>query len=200
MKKTWKLFYCSLLALCTTHCAYRIGDSRLENPIRLIVPVGDNLDPGRNYGATLARVLRVELAAHPDFEIVTDKNDSTHWLEVDIVEINRVSGPTTKQGTELTSKGSNQGIDNEGIVAENIRFTARFRVAFWKKTKRGKKFNLEWSREFNETAIYQSSIRLTESVGASAAPLIHRSREDIEVKKMSVKLAREVRQQILQDF
>lgn len=204
IKKLQKKLFCrsalltdSLLILAFfifSACSYHAGDSRSpETELKLFIPVLENNTSTSFDLNVLTSQLREMLAGVRGVRIVMSSDESEAVILAKVVEFTKSWGPTAYKGTPETEL--NGGLRNNFISAQSVAISLTIEISKLNSSK-----EKLWSIVLNEKDFYQLTDRLELERGSAEAPQIHASRETLLVKKLSERIFRRARAQIVDDF
>ena len=184
----------SILGGIATACSYHVGDSRTSaNTLRVFVPVVENLTARPLDLNEITSFFRENLESVKGVKVVNSRAESDIIVLGRIKGYSRTSGPTAFKGTSLTAAAG--GLSDKALSASTVRVNLEMNIE--KRLADGDKV---WSSDFTESDLYELSNRLDLGSGSAATPQIHASREALLLKKLSERIFRRARAQIVDDF
>jgi hypothetical protein len=173
-------------------------------PIRVFVPIADNLTSTPNLEVYITGALRTRLGGFRDVRLVREEEGADQVLLVSVTRFLRAPGASRIGNATTRSLG---GLSSGYVVAADIRLTYGIEVTL---LSRKEAIPREvWKRGYELTATYEAADRQIESGapspelglgGASSVPFIHASREELSLKSLADRLAGQVLDQVRQDF
>jgi hypothetical protein len=186
--------FAGAFVLLLSACSYHAGDSRSpESELKLFIPVIENRTARAFELNDLTGQLREMLAGVRGVQIVRSADESQSVILAKIVEFSKGWGPTVFKGSsETEAKG---GLRDNFLSAQSVGITLGIEI-----TKLNSAKEKLWTIVLSEKDFYQLTDRLELNRGSAAAPQIHASREALLVKKLSEKIFRRAKAQIVDDF
>lgn len=184
----------SLASLFVTSCAYQVGDSRSpQEHLRVFVPVIENGTSRALDLNIITGLLRETIEETRGVSLVNSAEKSDIVLAGKIIQYDRTWGPAAFKGTTETQ--SLGGIKKDYLSAESAVVTFGIEL-----TKLSAKKELIWRGKFVERDSYQLSDRLQLNQGSAITPQIHTSREELLLSKLSSRIFRRAKAQIVDEF
>ncbi len=206
-----KIIKFGLLALIgVSGCAYKLqkgglGLSGLGEGVEtahVFVPVIDNLSTEVGPEAVLTGAVREALATLRGLEVVNDSSRARFILLGRVRDWGRYTAGTTG--------ASSQDAEDRGGLIRNQTSAANIKVFLDTEFELLEVLAGEpsaiplrrslWTRQFRTEANYEAYTLFDEASGSSSAPHINRSRERLQLRKMSERIARQIIDQVSQDF
>ena len=167
--------------------------SCLQSELKLFIPILENRTARTFDLNELTSQLREMLAGVQGVQIVRSADESQAVILAKIVEFSKGWGPTAFKGSiETESKG---GLRDNFLSAQSVGITLGIEI-----TKINPEKEKVWTIVLTEKDFYQLTDRLELSRGSAEAPQIHASREALLVKKLSERIFRRAKAQIVDDF
>ena len=203
----------ALLLFGVGDCAYsfRRGDVALGGvkdsgnaPQTIFVPVVDNLTTRTGMETAITSALRDTLASVRGLEVVNDADHAQFLLLTSIQKYTLEHGSYVVTGNARTQ--SLGGLADGDGTAKDLLLTIEMKVNLLEQTdrKRGLR-RVIWSKIFSKSGGFDSAQRFYSTgmdldSGSATAPLINDSREKFQVKLLSDAMAKQVVDQVIQDF
>jgi len=169
-----------------------------EKAQKIFIPVVDNMSVRAGPEVPLTTALRETLSAAPGVDVVDDPSKADFILLGSIVLYDRLPGPTTFV------------ITNGQRIAGDIRIKLMVKMKLLEIVDRDNSKSttprkIVWDRDFSTESLIESSRRqLAEGssfdAGSSSAVWINDAREKLQLRSLSQTLARQVVDQVVQDF
>jgi hypothetical protein len=191
-------------------CAYRLqrgglGLTGLGEGVataRVFVPVVDNVSTEVGPEGVLTGAVREALATLHGLEVVNHESQAQFILLGRIRDWGRyMAAPTGRATQEDEDRG---GLIRNQTSASDIRvfLNTEFELLEVMPTSTAQvplRRSL-WSRNYRSEANYEAFARFDEASGSSSAPHVNRSRERLQLRQMSERIARQIIDQVSQDF
>ena len=201
----------SIMGVLAPSCAYKLQKGSLSlnkldavNSITKIhVPIVDNLSAEAGPEMVLTSALRESLASVSNVELVPSSTEADYLLLVRIKNWGRLVVGNTRQ-----ARSKDQAIGGliEGQVsAADIQVFMDIEVELLENLKKSSTIETQvqksiWIRNLSEERNFEAFRRFDEVSGSSSAFNINRSREELQLRNVSQSLARQVLDQVAQDF
>lgn len=207
LKASLLAFLCMLSA-----CSYSLRrgslglgglNSRDSKTTRIYVPIVDNLSAEVGPEFVLTSALRETLASVPNLDVVQSPEQADYLL------LGRIrSWGRSVVGTATQASAADQGLGGliEGQVSAadiQVFLNAEFELLenLPESSSTGVRVQKSlWVRKLSDQRNFEAYQRFDELAGSSSAPHINRSREELQLRKVSQSLARKVLDQVAQDF
>lgn len=202
----------SLLILAISACSYHIqkGSGGLGDlaktqggKARIYVPISDNLSSEAGPEMMLTSSLREVLSTLPDVILVQNPDQADYFLLTRITDWGRFATGTSKiasaedQAMGGLIQGQSSAADIKVFLNADFELLENLQTASSSNQKIQKSL---WVRQLSEERSFEAFRRFDELSGSSSAPQIHRSREELQLRKITQSLARQVLDQVTQDF
>ncbi len=202
------LFILSLLLLSCSYTNRRQGvnlqhSQRVGGPQRVFIPVLDNRSSKPGMEVHFTSALRNALADLKGLK-VTDRADEADFLLLGSVQsYERTRGGGVRTGDAVTAAAGE--ISAGQNVATDIRLRMNIEMRFLEKIYPDLKNPAElrrtlWTKEFDVDNTFEASSLYSEARGSSSAPNINEARETLQIQTMAENLARQVVDQVMQNF
>jgi hypothetical protein len=169
---------------------------------RVFVPIVDNLSTEVGPEAVLTSALREAMSTLQGIEVVNSESDARFVLRGRVKEWGRrLSSPTSLSTAQSEARGGL--IRNQTTAADiKVSMTADFELLEVQPSSdlAPSVSRRLWQRQFTSESTYEAYNRFEELSGSSSAPFINRSRERLQLRKMSDTMARQIIDQVSQDF
>lgn len=208
--KTREVKYAFLGLLFLGACGYSVkpaefhlGGSSPQNtsarPQKIFIPVVDNRTTRTGFEALLTNALRETLDGVRGAQVVGREQDADYILLGALKEYSRSNASSPL----LTGDGGSQAVgglaDSTG-TARDIRVRWVLDVQLLERVSSESRRRI-WQRTFAQEGTYNTiAQRFRKSDGSSSLPQLHASREVVRLKGFSEALARQVLDQVVQDF
>jgi hypothetical protein len=207
IKRVRSAAFC-FVALSACSCAYKLRRGSLNRGVgdiesaRVFVPIVDNLSTEVGPEAVLTGALREALSTLQGIEVVNSESDARFVLRGRVREWGRrLSSPTSLSTAEAEARG---GLIRNQTTAADIKVSmiADFELLeVQSSTDSAPSVSRRlWQRQFSSEGTYEAYNRFEELSGSSSSPFINRSRERLQLRKMSDSMARQIIDQVSQDF
>ncbi|MEO5668326.1 MAG: hypothetical protein ABIR96_09725 [Bdellovibrionota bacterium] len=166
------------------------------------MPIVDNLTSEAGPEAVLTGAIREAMSTLNGLEVVNSESEARFVLQGHVKEWGRRLGTPSPLATQ---EEENRGglIRNQTSVADiKVFLTADFEL-FEKIPSDNAQIPVRrslWKRQFRAESNYEAYNRFDELAGSSSAPHINRSRERLQLGKMSDSMALQIIDQVSQDF
>lgn len=188
-----------------TGCGYSLrqpesalpGDAPGE-PAKVYIPVVDNLTTVTGMEPVFTSTLRESMAGLKGVKVVGDSSTANYILLATITDYSRASVDKGEQ-TGSNKSAADGGLLNRETTTSDIRLRVQMNARFLKVEPNHLR-KVMWDRSFKQEGNFTASRRILEKEGASSAPHINRSREQIQAKIYADAFAQKVVDQIVQDF
>ena len=176
---------------------------RSESPQKIFVPVVDNLTTRPGIEATITNALRDTLSTIKGVQIVNSESEAEFLLLASVFSYEKKKGGSYTTGSEATALA--KGLAKDESMAMDINVSMQFSVKFLQKIPNPKQADNEilrqvWVRDFAQQATFEAAQLFEEARGASTAPHINESREILQHRIIAENLAKQVIDQVVQDF
>jgi hypothetical protein len=198
------------LATCLSlsSCAYKLRRGGLTRGVgdidnaSIFVPVIDNLSTEVGPEAVLTGSVREAMATLQGVDVVNSQKQARFVLRGRIKRWGRNFGtPTTASSAAAEAAGGL--IENQTSAADiKVSLVADFELLELVSPGTNEMPILRnvWKREFRSEGSFEAYNRFDERSGSSSAPFINRSRENLQLRKLSDNIARQIIDQVSQDF
>jgi hypothetical protein len=204
------VLFAFLLSLLVS-CAYQLrrasvrlgGLSQGQGHTRIYVPIVDNLSSEVGPELILTSALRESLAAIPNVVLVQKPEQADYLLLSRIRNWGRSVVGKTAQATagdqavggliegQVSAADIQVFLEAEFELLENLSEASADGVRVQKTL---------WVRNLSDRRNFEALQRFDEVSGSSAAPHVNRSREELQLRKVAQSIARQVLDQVAQDF
>ncbi len=173
-----------------------------QNRQSLFVPIVDNITTRGGIEAIVTNALRENLASIRGVELVDNPEEASYLLLGTIRSFSRRSGVSSVTGSPTSA--AQGGLAQDQITAAEIHLELVVQMKLVEKVTSADAATplrkLIWDRPFSESANFETSRRFTEATGSSSTVHINDSRELIQVRILSQKIAQKIFDQVVQDF
>jgi hypothetical protein len=202
----------SVLSMGFSSCAYQLsrgGVGGLSSSgegvesARVYVPVVDNMSAEAGPELPLTNALREALSSVRGLDIVNSPEEARFVLLGRIKNWGRSVAGSSSLGTLETEQAGGL-LRNQYSAAEiSVFMVTEFELVERLEEASTGSSQIQktlWRRSLSEARVYEASRRFDEASGSSSAPHINRSREAMQLRRISESLARQIIDQVSQDF
>jgi len=196
------------MLLVVSSCAYRLRRGSLSKGVgdvenaRVFVPIIDNMTAEVGPEAVLTGAVREAMSTLRGIEVVNEEQRARFMLLGRVREWGRRSAAASRSATVVEQDRG--GLIEKQTTAADIRVFLVVEFELSEIIPSGTsqtsvKRNL-WKRQFKSDASFDAYAYHDELAGSSSAPHINRSREDLQLRQMADGIARQIIDQVSQDF
>ncbi len=198
-----------VIALVLSSCSYKLrrGDKALLNLAgksgnstgkqTIYIPVIENLATTVAPEAVLTEAMREVFSTQPGLKVVGREADADYILLGKVSQYgSRFFNPTSPSTADASSRG---GMLQNQVTAADIKVYMVADFEMLENTSKDLRRSL-WTKNLKEETSFEASSRYDELSGASSAAHINRSREMLQLQKISRDMARKILDQVSQDF
>ncbi|NCN40465.1 hypothetical protein GW916_04380 [bacterium] len=204
--RKWILSFGAVLFLSACSYSLRKGDQPLAkldgkaaaSGIQSIyIPVIENLSSTVAPESVLTEALREVFSTQPGLKVVSDESKAEYVLLGRVSHYGtRFFNPTSPSSRAAEDAG---GLVENQVTAADIKVYLQADFELLENTSADMRRSL-WSKGIQEETSFEAFNRQNELLGSSSAPHINRSREYLQLRKMSRNMARKILDQVSQDF
>lgn len=197
-----------LVLILVSSCAYQLRRGSLSRGVgeiegsRIFVPIVDNMSSEVGPESVLTGALREAMSTLDGLEVVNSESEARFILEGRVKEWGRrLATPSPLASAEDEARGGL--IRNQTSAADiKVYMNVDFELLEVMASSHGEvpvRRSL-WKRKFSSERKFEAYNRFDELAGSSSAPHINRSRERLALTEMSETIARQIIDQVSQDF
>jgi len=210
--------YLVFLLSCLSACGYTLrrgeqglgGVSSGQGVSRLFIPLVENTTVHTGFEAEVTSSLREVLAQSIGVRVVDHSDNADFFLLASIYDYSRMRGPEWITGSPVSQQ--NNGLMAGALVARDLELSLAMTIKLVENPRKTGLQRLVWIKDFRGSARYPASRRFTHvdqafvpethlmELGAASAMHINLSRERIQLQSLARTLARQVVDQVVQDF
>lgn len=166
---------------------------------RIYIPVIDNLTTRTGAEGTITNALRESLAAVKGAEVVIREDEADFLLLAKLRDYSRGNAGGRARTGDYGSEHRGE-LSNTRESSWDINLTLSLEVELLERIPQSESRRRLWTRTFTQSGNYEASPRFSERDGSSSVSHIHRSREQVQLKTFAEGFARQIVDQVVQDF
>ena len=208
-KQVFSRLLCGFLLWGLAGCGYVVKPSEFllggspdgERPLaqKIFIPVIDNTTTRTGVEISITNALRETLAGVRGAQVVTREQDANFLLLATLKEYSRGNAGTVLLSGDKASQARG-GLFDGGGTARDIRVRWVLDVQLLERVSPEARRRV-WAKTFVQEGTYNTvASRFREDQGSSSLSQIHAARESVRLKSFSEGFARQVLDQVVQDF
>lgn len=176
-----------------------VSASEAKQVQRIYIPVIDNLTTRTGAEGTITNALRESLAAVKGAEVVLREDEADYLLLAKLRDYSRGNAGGRARTGDFPSQQRGELADKRE-TSWDVNVALSLEVELLERIPQSENRRRLWTRTFTQSGNYEASTRFSERDGSSSASHIHRSREQVQLKTFADGFARQIVDQVVQDF
>lgn len=204
--RVWNLLFVSVIFLGACSYSLRRGDQPLTKldgqslatgVQSIYIPMIENLSTTVAPESVLTEALREVFATQPGLKVVSSESEAEYILLGRVRQYGTSFATATSPSSAAAQKAG--GLVEGQVTAADIKVYMWADFELLENTSAKLRRSL-WTKGIQEEAAFEAYNRQDELSGASSAPHVNRSREYLQLRKISRTVARKILDQVSQDF